>query len=51
MSPIFYCNIAAFSIAILYYVWREAHWDKIRRDRTLTKRVAYMLWAAADRMR
>jgi hypothetical protein len=41
-------NVAALSIAALYYLWR----DKIAcvaRGRALRERVTYMLWCAADR--
>jgi len=50
MSPVISvltCNLATFTIAALYYYWRDVYQAKRRKERQLRQRVAYMLWAAA----
>jgi hypothetical protein len=45
-----YCNIAALSVACIFYVWR-AHASKLAcRERTLRERVTYMLWVMANQV-
>lgn len=44
------CNVAALTVALLYYTWRAYHQTRIARDRVLRERVAYMLWVVAERM-
>ncbi len=44
------CNMAALSVALLYYTWRAYHQARLVRDRVLRERVAYMLWVVAERM-
>jgi hypothetical protein len=48
--PVILCNLAALTIAVIYYGWRDGY---ARRRATPTKvlreRVAYMLWKAAQR--
>jgi hypothetical protein len=45
-----YCNLAALSVACIYYFWR-AHVAKLaRRERTLRERVTYMLWVMANQV-
>ncbi len=44
------CNVAALSVALLYYTWRAYHQARLVRDRVLRERVAYMLWVVAERM-
>lgn len=43
------CNVAVLTIAVIYYAWRDARVNKTRRRAELNHRVAYMLWAAAQR--
>jgi hypothetical protein len=43
------CNLAALTIAVLYYAWREGHFRMLRRQKQLRRRVAQLLWAAAER--
>jgi hypothetical protein len=47
--PVLCCNLAALSIAVLYYAWRDGYLKYLRRERVLRERVAYMLWLAAER--
>ncbi|MCX7702297.1 MAG: hypothetical protein N2039_15590 [Gemmataceae bacterium] len=46
--PIVCCNVAALTIALIYYAWRERFVESVRRRRQLHERVAYMLWCAAN---
>lgn len=48
MQPI-WANLAALAVAVIYYVWRESHQIRLRKDRALRERVAYMLWVMATR--
>lgn len=43
-----YVNMAALSIAVLYYAWREWHAHFRSRGQVLRERVTYMLWVAAN---
>ena len=43
-----FCNVAALSIALLYYAWRERVVQRPQRMKTLRERVTYMLWVAAN---
>jgi hypothetical protein len=43
------CNLAALSIAVLYYAWRDGYTVTLRKREVLRERVAYMLWTAAQR--
>jgi hypothetical protein len=50
MQPIV-TNVAALTVAALYYMWRAHHQRaQQRRERKLRERVAYMLWVMADRV-
>lgn len=49
MNPIIACNLAALSIAVIYYAWRDVYCASRRGTRMLRERVAYMLWIAAHR--
>jgi hypothetical protein len=40
-------NIAALTVAGLYYTWRSFNQLRNRRDRVIRERVAYMLWVMA----
>jgi hypothetical protein len=44
-------NIAALTVAILFYLWRAHHQTQQRRQRVLRERVAYMLWVMAEGIR
>jgi hypothetical protein len=46
MQPIWF-NVAALTVAIIYYTWRTFDEGRRRRERTLRERVAYMLWTMA----
>jgi hypothetical protein len=48
MQPM-WANIAALTVAIIYYTWRNFDDIRRRRDRLLRERVAYMLWTIATR--
>jgi hypothetical protein len=43
-------NLAALSVAVLFYVWRACDQVRRQRERTLRERVAYMLWVMAEQM-
>ena len=45
-----YCNIAALSVACIYYVWRGCIAKLARREQTLRERVTYMLWVMANQV-
>jgi hypothetical protein len=45
------CNIAALSVACLYYTWRCYTDRQVQRERTLRERVTYMLWVMAGQLR
>jgi hypothetical protein len=42
-------QLAALTIGTLYYVWRDLLRGKLRNEKTMRERVAYMLWVAAQR--
>ena len=48
MQPIF-VNAAALAVAVIFYTWRAWYEVKLRRNRLLRERVAYMLWVIANR--
>ena len=43
------CNVAALTLAVLYYTWRAYNQARLARRRVLRERVAYMLWVMAAR--
>ena len=43
-------NMAALAVATLYYLWRAHYQTRLRRQRVLCQRVAYMLWVMAQRV-
>jgi hypothetical protein len=47
MLPI-WCNGAALAVALLFYAWRAYARLRLRKDRALRARVAYMLWVMAQ---
>jgi hypothetical protein len=40
-------NLAALAVAVIYYVWRAHEQVRVRKDRAIRERVAYMLWVMA----
>ncbi len=48
MTQLITCNLAALTIAAVYYAWRDVYVSRRRRS-ALNERVAYMLWVAASR--
>ncbi len=48
--PTICCNLAALSVASLFYAWRAHAARSLRRERTLRDRVTYMLWVMANRV-
>jgi hypothetical protein len=42
-------NAAALAVTLLYAGWRSHQRSEQKRQRLLRERVAYMLWAAAER--
>jgi hypothetical protein len=49
MPQLMCSQLAALTIASLFYVWRDLLSRRIRDSRLLRERVAYMLWVAASR--
>jgi hypothetical protein len=49
MQPIV-TNMAALGVATLFYLWRAHYQTRLRRQRVLCQRVAYMLWVMAERI-
>jgi hypothetical protein len=48
--PILCCNVAALTVALIYYMWRSYNHARLARQRVLRERVAHMLWVMADRI-
>ena len=48
MIQLLTCNLAALTIATLYYTYRDVYLHRKKRTE-LRDRVAYMLWVAANR--
>ncbi len=48
--PLVWCNLAALTIALIYYAWRERFVESVRRRRVLHERVAYLLWCVANQV-
>ena len=48
MQPI-WANVAALTVAVIFYTWRSLSQIRQRRERALRERVAYMLWISATR--
>ncbi|MCU0703377.1 MAG: hypothetical protein MUF18_05235 [Fimbriiglobus sp.] len=49
MVELLTCNMAVLAIAALYYTWKERAVQAASRRRVLRQRVAYLLWAVAER--
>jgi hypothetical protein len=49
MPPMLCCQLAALTIAGLFYVWRDLLARRMRDTRMVRERIAYMLWVAAQR--
>jgi hypothetical protein len=49
MQPIV-TNMAALTVATLFYLWRAHHQTRQRRRLLLRERVAYMLWVMAEQI-
>jgi hypothetical protein len=47
MQPI-WCNLAAFAVALLFFIWRTHRRVRQRRCHTLRQRVAYLLWVVSQ---
>ena len=43
-------NLTALAVAVIYYAWRDGYLSRVRREKVLRQRVAYMLWTAAHNM-
>jgi hypothetical protein len=46
--PLLSVNLAALTIAVLYYAWRDHVVKPAQRRKMLRERVTYMLWCAAN---
>ncbi len=49
MPPMIPCQLAALMIAALFYTWRDLLHRRVRDNKLVRERVAYMLWVAANR--
>lgn len=49
MVELLTCNVAVLAIAALYYAWKDRVVKAATRRQALRQRVAYLLWAAAER--
>lgn len=49
MVELLTCNAAVLAIAALYFAWKDRVLKAARRRHALRQRVAYLLWAAAER--
>ncbi len=49
MVELLSCNVAVLAIAALYYAWKDRGVKAAARRQVLRQRVAYLLWAAAER--
>ncbi len=49
MVELITCNVAVLAIAALYYAWKDRVVKAAQRNRALRQRVAYLLWAVAER--
>jgi hypothetical protein len=45
-----FSSLPTLAVSAIYCVWYAYQKERLRRDRTLRERVAYMLWVAADRV-
>lgn len=48
MHPMLCCQVAALTIAGLFYVWRDVL-NRRKESKLIRERVTYMLWVAANR--
>ncbi|MFO0929814.1 MAG: hypothetical protein U0736_22780 [Gemmataceae bacterium] len=48
MSPLL-STLAAWAVAMIYLIWRMYRESLQHRDKVMRRRVAYMLWVAANR--
>jgi len=49
MQPLL-CNVATLAVVTLYYVYKSHLVLRLRKQRQLRARVAYMLWAMAQQV-
>lgn len=49
MNPLLIPSTAALAVSAIFCLWRNYRQIESRRKRLLCRRVAYLLWAAADR--
>jgi hypothetical protein len=49
MPQVISCQLAALTIASLFYVWRDLLHRRLTHSKLLRERVTYMLWVTAQR--
>lgn len=49
MPPMLCCQLAALTVASIYYVWRDVLHRRVCESKLIRERVTYMLWVAAQR--
>jgi hypothetical protein len=45
-----FSSLPTLAVSVIYCVWYAYQTERLRRDRVLRERVAYMLWVAAERI-
>lgn len=48
MPPMIPCQLAALTIAGIFYVWRDVFQKRVQSYKVLRERVTYMLWVSAQ---
>ncbi|HXG10213.1 MAG TPA: hypothetical protein VNK04_10520 [Gemmataceae bacterium] len=48
--PLFLTSVPTLAVSAIFYLWRAYHRERLRRERVLRQRVAYMLWVMAHRV-
>jgi hypothetical protein len=47
---VMFSSLPTLAVSAIYCIWYAYQKEKLRRDRVLRERVAYMLWVAAERI-
>ena len=47
---VMFSSLPTLAVSAIYCIWHAYQKEKLRRDRVLRERVAYMLWVAAERV-
>ena len=44
-----FATLPTIAVSTLYLTWNVCHQERVRRERVLRERVAYMVWVAANK--